>query len=916
MMTFRALLLCGLAATPSLHAQDQRTGRIVGRVIDEAGHPVPGAQIGLATSSATTTAGIDGRYTLLNIVPGVVALSVRAIGFSPKTVSGVVVPEGGVVSQDIVLTAQTMEVEGISVTSEAERGTVAAALDEQRNAAGVVNAITAEQIARSPDSDAGQAVQRVSGVTVQDGRYVFVRGLGERYTTTSLNGARLPSPEPEKKVVPLDLFPSNLLEAITTSKTFTPDQPGDFSGAQVNLRTREFPLRRQLTLSTGFSANTAVTGENVVRAPSDDLSPLGSAGATRRMPALLRSAPANLSGLSQSQINSIIGSFRNQWTSRSSDGGPNGSLSLSLGGEDPLFGRLIGYAASLTYAYNQEARADEQRAVALPTSVPGELLRRNAYTGSTGRTSVLWGGILNLSTRLGSTTRLDWNNTFTRTADNEAVRLAGFNHDANEFYDVTRLTFVARSALSSQLRGTHQFGRHGVEWAGSFSRVSRDEPDRSDLVYVTSYDSATGASQPILWTGGPRSGARAFAEIDERSGEGTASYRLNLDQLGRRTLKVGAFGRATRREADSRVYDIINLGLTTQQRTAPAESIMANYAGSNSLSLFANANAGRYTATDVNAGGYAMVELPVGQRVRLIGGARVERADIQVRTRTIDGRDTTSNLENTDVLPSLGATIALTPSMNLRLSASQTLSRPEYRELSPVTWFDIIGGARQFGNASLRRALIRNFDARWEWYPRAGEVVSVGLFAKDFDDPIERVMVQTSDGITPDATFLNADGAVNYGIEFDVRRSLDIIAPALLPFAVFSNLTLMRSEIRTAGAGSSPTNPDRAMVGQAPYVVNMGLVYTHPRSDFSATVLFNRVGRRIVEAGIQPYPDAYEEARSLLDLSVQLPLAGRVSARMDLKNLLDAPYRVSQGNIDRLSYRSGRVLGVGLRWNP
>src|SRR5690606_5125352 len=127
--------------------------------------------------------------------------------------------------------------------------------DEQRTAVGVVNAVTSEQISRSPDGDAAQAVQRVSGVTVRDGKYVFVRGLGERYTTTSLNGSRLPSPEPEKKVVPLDLFPSSLLEAITTSKTFTPDQPGDFSGGQVNLQTRSFPGSRMLQYSLGFGYN-------------------------------------------------------------------------------------------------------------------------------------------------------------------------------------------------------------------------------------------------------------------------------------------------------------------------------------------------------------------------------------------------------------------------------------------------------------------------------------------------------------------------------------------------------------------------------------------------------------------------------------------------------------------------------------
>src|SRR5687767_10821154 len=182
---------------------------------------------------------------------------------------------GRALEQDISLAASAVQLTAQVVTAEAERGSVNAALDAQRNATGIVNAVTAEQISRSPDSDAAQAVQRVSGVTVQDGKYVFVRGLGERYTTTSLNGARLPSPEPERKVVPLDLFPANLLQTVTTAKTFTPDLPGDFSGAAVDLKTRESPRERQLTYSVSAGYNSSATGKDIVAAPRSGLEWLG-----------------------------------------------------------------------------------------------------------------------------------------------------------------------------------------------------------------------------------------------------------------------------------------------------------------------------------------------------------------------------------------------------------------------------------------------------------------------------------------------------------------------------------------------------------------------------------------------------------------------------------------------------------------
>ena len=192
----------------------------MGRVVDsQQGNPIAGAQVEVIGTTLTTTTALDGRYAVTGVPAGPTSVRVRMIGFAPKLVTGVVVPSGGSVNQDIALSASAVQLAEIAVTAEAERGTVNRALDEQRNAVNIVNSVSAEQISKSPDSDAGQAIQRVSGVTVQDGKYIFVRGLGERYTTTTLNGSRIPSPEPERKVVPLDMFPSGLLENITTSKT-------------------------------------------------------------------------------------------------------------------------------------------------------------------------------------------------------------------------------------------------------------------------------------------------------------------------------------------------------------------------------------------------------------------------------------------------------------------------------------------------------------------------------------------------------------------------------------------------------------------------------------------------------------------------------------------------------------------------
>ena len=911
------VLCVTVAAAAEVAAQG--TGRIVGRVVEaEQGAPVAGATVELVGVDRSAVTAIDGRYILEQVPAGPASLRVRMIGFGPKMVTGIVVPDGGGVAQDISLAAEVVQLAEISVSAAAERGTVNRALEEQRNAANIVSAVSSEQIARSPDSDAGQAVQRVSGVTVQDGRYVIVRGLGERYTTTSLNGARIPSPEPDRKVVPFDLFPSGLLEGITTSKTFTPDQPGDFSGAQVDLKTREFPTGRVVTLSTSVGLNSSVTGRTMPRAPRTGTEWLGFGGGERELPEMARQA-GTFAGLSQADRIPIINSFRDVWSSRAGEGGPNGSLGLSVGGEDPVLGQRIGYIGSFSYSYNQETRRDETRSSIFPGPTPDQATPVNTYTGSTGRETVLWGGLLNLSTRLGAGTKLSFNNSLTRTADNEATQLAGFYEQNAVNLALTRLTFVERSVRSNQLLGEHLLGeRHFLDWSVSANGVIRNEPDRADLVYVAEQNGA-GSLVPDFWFGANRSADRTFSSIDEDGYEGALNYRLSLGSLTMPTwVKVGVMGRAVDRDAENLIYSITSTNLTEAERRAPAEDIFSGFYASEGRLRLNRGRDGRYTAKDRLLAGYVQSDIPLTHRIRVLGGARVERSEIDVNTFVVRGVEEVlvpATLDNTDVLPALGVTYFLNENQQVRVSATQTLSRPEYRELSPTDYFDILGGQRLSGNAELERALIQNYDARWEWYPRPGETISLGAFYKRFRNPIERILRQNADGFSPDVTFANAEGADNYGVELELRKRLDFLSERLRQFTLFTNATLIQSEIDVGNVGiSSLTNPSRPMAGQSEYVVNAGLGYAADDGRLNATVLYNVSGPRLVEAGIRPYPDSYEQERHLLDVSVQFPVTYGLSAKLDGKNLLDQPVEYLQGPVTRLRYETGRIFNLGFKW--
>ena len=662
----------------ALSAQEQLpTGRIVGRVLDGktgSGLSDVGIQIVGTTTGALT--GVDGRFTLPAVRAGTVTLQARRIGYTPKTVTGIILAARGAIEQNITLDAVSVQLQAQVVTANAEKGTVNDALDRQRSATNIVSSVTSEQIARSPDSDAAQAVQRVSGVTVQDGRNVFVRGLGERYTTVSLNGARMSSPEPEKRSVPLDLFPAGLVQAITTSKTFTPDQPGDFAGASVDIQTREFPLRRVATYSATVGMNSLATGRQMLGAPTIGSEWFGMSGSQRALPGSVRVAGDFSRVTTRGQTNELISAFRNAWSPVRQTGGVNQSYGFSVGGQDAVFGRQIGYLGSATYSLAQEIAADQVYALAR-TGTGGQAEVLDEYSGETGRRSVLWGGMVNLSTMFGRGARMSLNTTYSRTADNEARQDYGFNENLNFDLQRTQLRFVERSVWSSQLKADHQLrDRQRLDWSVTGTGVMRAEPDRSDILY-----GRTTPGAPLFFVRGYEGARRTFGDLEERGITSALNYRLSFRSGGE--VKVGGLQRTTARQARNDQYTIAaDVGTMA---TLPPEQLIAaiaDGAGNNAV-VGPVGTGGSYRATDLQYAGFAMADYPLASRLRLVTGARLEVSQMRVRTGTVFGSLAPAFLATTDVLPSLALNVQATENTNVRLSASQTLSRPEYRATSP-----------------------------------------------------------------------------------------------------------------------------------------------------------------------------------------------------------------------------------------
>lgn len=927
MRCLRFLFLSWLLSPAVTHAQAPTApgyGRIVGRVVDAAtGAGLADVGIQVVGTILGTTSGVDGRFVLGSVTAGTVTIHARRLGYAAKTVTGLMLESGKTLEQNITLSASNVQLAAQVVTASAERGTVNEALDTQRSAVGVVNSVTAEQISKSPDGDAAQAVKRVSGVTVQDGKYVFVRGLGERYTTSSLNGARVPSPEPEKRVVPLDMFPAGLLQTITTSKTFTPDQQGDFSGALVDIKTKEFPANRSGSFQLGSGYATGATGSNVFSASTVGGESFAMVNHQRDLPPIVRNL-GNLQNvnLNQGDVNLLVASFRNAWTPKTSTGAPLLNGSASFGGNDPLlFGHRIGYLVSGSISSGTDVKDGQVRALADRGTTRGETIEIDRFTGQTSSESVLWGGLANLSTLIGPASRVSFNGLFNRSADNDArVETGEFTADALPV-KITRMQYTERGIYSGQLSGEHQISQaQHFEWSATASGVRRYEPDRTEFVQVLERDTPNGP-QVLRWQNGGSGGAvRTFSDLNENSHEYSAKYQLSVGPAGSPSvIRLGGLYRATSRDAQSLSYSFSAHNISNADRELPLEQIFDgrfSAPGSNVFTFGPLSQGGSYIARDELSAGFLMAELPLTSALRLVGGARYERDRLEVDAFSTLGSPVFTNKPWNDLLPSLALNVRLSETQQLRISGARTLARPEYRELSPIISRDVVGGENVRGDETLERTTVDNADVRWEMYPGAGELLSVGVFAKRFTLPIERVYGSGSGG-TSFVFFTNARSADNYGVELELRKDLGGLGRAFEPLSLFSNITLIRSQIHLFDSTqAAATNLSRAMVGQAPYVFNTGLTYASANGASTATLLFNRVGERITAAGSSPLPDVIEQTRNVLDFSIRQAVSPAVMLRLDLKNLFDAPYQVRQGTVAREFYRTGRSVNLAFQWRP
>lgn len=919
------MLLSGLCIVPAALAQ---TGSITGVVVDsETGETLIGATVTVPGTEMGITTDLDGRFQLGNMEPGTYELVFSYIGYHSKTVQGVEVSPGQVTEINLTLSPEAIGLGEVVVEAEAVRNAEAALLRERQKAAAVSDAISAELIGRSASSTAADALKKVTGATILDGKYINVRGLEGRYVNTQLNGAVLPSADPDRNSVPLDLFPSNLLDNIITTKTFTPDQPGSFTGGNINIGTRAFPDHSTLTFSTSLTYDSQIGFDDVLHA----------SGGLEHIPDVVEGGiPSIASALTNKEaaerLDAASRAFNPGMVPVRQSAPVNQSYSVAYGNRfDVLGGRPLGIVASLSY--DQDVTGHDTGTVGQyeltgPVSTNDLLSTEMNLTDVAGGWEELLGGLVNLSFRPHPKHELGVNLIYSRAEETFARMQSGQlprNLIRGEIFETSVMQQIERELRTLQGRGEHVlFGNRNVrlEWNSTYTQTSQDEPDLR--IFSSHRDTTGGETRYIIAPSLYTRPTRYFRDMSESSWSNDFSLAV---PIGSATVKIGSSYMMKDRQFRERRFEY---GQTTGYTGNP-DAFFGN-AGLVEGSLEAGApyefgnyiqevtqRGNNYDAEQTVGAGFAMIDMPLFlSNLRFIGGLRAEYTDQFVLNANRNGR-----IEELDLLPSINLVYALTDNMNARLAYGRTLARPSFREFAPFNSYDFINSVQIIGNPELERTLVNNFDARWEWFMRTGEILAVSAFYKDFSNPIEQML--SPGAVNREITYQNAAEATVAGVEFEARKRLDVLASALSNFQIGGNLTLTHSEVSIDPAeltlirGKNPDAPaTRELQGQSPYVVNLDLGYAHPDAGTNVSVFYNVFGKRLDTVARAGTPDLYEQPRHTLDLVASQRVPFGVEIRVSVKNILGADYEVSQEYKDRTYYTyrydMGRTISLGLKY--
>lgn len=843
-----------------------QTGKIAGKVSDKAtSESLIGLTVGIDGTTKGTSTDIEGRYTLI-LSPGTYTLTFRYIGYQTKTITGVVVNEGKVSNLDVIVEeAATQSLNEVVVTATYKQESVNALYAQQKNSLSISSGISADLIRRSPDKNTSEVLKRVSGTSIQDNKFIVVRGLSDRYNSAMLNNAILPNTEVDKKAFSFDILPSNLIDAIVINKTASPENPGDFSGGIVKVTTKDFPDAKFLNFSLGTSYNAQSAFKDFLTAPKSGNEIFGFYDKGRDIPANFptKSEYLALPGQSPKRYE-LSKSFTNNWgySSVTSKLGPIFQFNY---GDSKIFKNdaKLGAIFSLSYRYDERLKKSDQ--IAYSGQNVGDKFSDDSYNNNTNL-----GGLANIAYSWGAN-KISVKNLYNRVIESQFVNRLGIDESSQNFRR-TADYLLQRSLISNQLTGEHilsESSKIKVDWNLNYANTDRKEPGFKRMDYTLDGSTFGQASVPI-GSSDPRLAGNFTSKLNENIYGAAANVQIPVKWLNdNNKLKAGYFTQYRDRNFQARVIGFIqdNNNFDSRLLSLPQDKIFAPEnirPGGFVLDEITN-GADKYLATSFLNAGYLMFDGLVSTKLRVGAGARVESYNQNLRS--ADNSFNPINVDTTfvNILPSANLIYSLNEKSSIRLSGSKTVGRPEFREIAPFAFYDFNKNVSVQGNPKLSQSSTINVDLGFATYPSGGEVLSASVFFKSFDSPIEQVLQVGTTGRT--VGFGNSKSATLYGAEVELRKSLKFIGESFKNITFNANASFIKSEV----AVSKLVNKDkvRPLQGQSPYLINAGLQYNSSNENsLGLSLLYNRIGRRIWAVGNIEDKDIYENPRNVVDFQL------------------------------------------------
>ena len=928
---FKTLIF--LVFSYSSFANDPAVGNIVGTVIDDDGLPVIGAFVVVnGTEGKGTATDLDGNFSITNLSKGTYSITISYISMQSKKIENILVGETTSDLGTIKLNNEGVLMDEIVVTASAIKNTENAVQTIQRKSLSTIDGISSQVFSISGDSDAASAMKRVTGVSVQDGKYVFVRGLGGRYSMTVLNGLSIPGLDPDKNSVELDIFPSSIIDNIIVYKSFTPDLPGSFTGGLVDIQTKDFPLSLKMNLSMGigYSPQTSFNAKFIDhKGSSTDF--LGFDNGLRDIPDMIKNSQDKLQTAyaftNPAEANTLVKSFNNIVEAEESVKPMDYNITYSVGNQINLFNRQLGFIAGLSYKRNYSYYDNGLTGRYFFVEEGSDTLKKQRiYDESKGSDDVLLGAIMSASYKLNNLNKIGLTFLHNNSGSKVTRTQSGYRFDENIGYSESLLSYQQRNFNTIQLMGNHLFGedqKHKFDWSGSFSLTNMSQPDLRffNNAYVDQGDVIKYSIQPSIGL----IPTRYWRDMSEKTSSNKIDYVYTFRNWtnNKANFKTGTSFDWKNRYFNENIFQF-------QSLSNEFDGNFSNYFSDNNLISPSNPNGvfvtdgsnpkNTYNAMSSVLGSYAMIELPLINRLKTVAGVRMEKAEIRF---TNDSYNNSKLLNDIDFLPAIGFIFEAVPDkMNFRLNYNRTLARPVFREIADVAFYEFLNNSFLLGNAELKRTLVDNFDFRWEYFMKPGEKITLSAFFKDFKNPIE--LTNNPEAKNGEWIYKNVSHATVIGFELDFMKKLDFIT-FLKDFSIGGNASIASSkasidpnELANIKYHDPYALDTRQLYGQSPYLINAFIAYQN-KFGTNARLNYNVQGARLYLVEVGAKPDVFEQPFNMVNLKISQKIAKRISINAGINNLLDDVVKRTITYKDEEyiynSYKNGRTYTFGVNYD-